>query len=81
LGSDFWHSFAGDNNSFDAKTVELSNLCDQIGKGAVSGNTSVYLVSEEEIEQYNLEKNTYLVSFEGEMLSDMVLNRKKIYQI
>ncbi|AGB37023.1 Eco57I restriction-modification methylase domain-containing protein [Natronococcus occultus] len=55
LGAGFWHSFAG-TNSFDREIVELGELCNQIGKGAVSGDTSVYLVSDEEIQDHNLEE-------------------------
>jgi len=64
LGGEFWHSFAGEN-SFEAETVELSNLCRQIGKGAVSGNTSVYLVSDTEIEEYDLEEEYILSVLRG----------------
>ncbi|MFC7251924.1 Eco57I restriction-modification methylase domain-containing protein [Halomicroarcula sp. GCM10025324] len=64
LKEGFWHTFAG-QDAFEVETIELDTLCDQIGKGAVSGDTSVYLVTDEEIEKYSLERDYVIKVLRG----------------
>jgi len=56
LGSDVWHPFASDDVT-SSDTIPIEDFADQIGQGAIPGNTEVYLVDNETVEEYNLERD------------------------
>jgi hypothetical protein len=76
LSDGFWHPFAGEN-PFNVNTVKLGSVCGQIGKGVVSGDTSIYLVSEEEIESNNLESEYLLKVLRGSDVNRYNINEKE----
>ncbi|WP_058826562.1 Eco57I restriction-modification methylase domain-containing protein [Haloferax sp. Q22] len=55
LGTDVWHPFVSDD-VVAADTVPVEEFADQIGQGAIPGNTEVYIVDEETVEEYDLEQ-------------------------
>ncbi|WP_136590833.1 Eco57I restriction-modification methylase domain-containing protein [Salinigranum halophilum] len=55
LSEGIWHQFVSEEG-LSADTVQLGEFADQIGEGAASGARDVYVVDEETIETYNLEK-------------------------
>jgi hypothetical protein len=55
LGTDVWHPFVSDD-VVTADTVPVEEFADQIGQGAIPGNTDVYIVDEETVEEYDLER-------------------------
>ncbi|MFC7251080.1 Eco57I restriction-modification methylase domain-containing protein [Halomicroarcula sp. GCM10025324] len=55
LGSDVWHPFVSDD-VVSADTVPIEEFADQIGQGAIPGNTDVYIVDDETVEEYDLER-------------------------
>ncbi|MDG5761899.1 TaqI-like C-terminal specificity domain-containing protein [Natronococcus sp. A-GB1] len=55
LKSDVWHPFVSDD-VVTANTIPIEEFADQIGQGAIPGNTEVYIVDDETVEENDLER-------------------------
>jgi len=55
LESDVWHPFVSDD-VVTANTIPIEEFADQIGQGAIPGNTEVYIVDDETVEENDLEQ-------------------------